>query len=261
MGVVCSAAQQLGSPRVQSGIAGLSYFASFLLGFIAFVYIPFAVKLESLAATIGTLKKSNEVLLRFAVLVDIFLILAELSMISAINSLFSRAQPRLAFMAVLVRFTIVAMICGGILTYGLVHVLIVSKEIWVKSGNAHVRENLLVLLIQLHAQAVYPMECFSSIYCFILGCLIFVGGFVPHRYGVFMIVAGLGHTINSFGCLVYPVESLSPSSFLTTFTSEGLFFFWLLWWGVDDMKWHKQTFKELTFKEAELDSLDSVSHV
>lgn len=89
-------------------------------------------------------------------------------------------------------------------------------------------------------QAMSFLKAFQSIWdkalilfgfhLLVLGYLAFKSGYVPKWLGGFLVLAGLGYSIDGFGKMLSITYSLSISQF--TFIGEVLLIFWLFWKGV-----------------------------
>jgi hypothetical protein len=93
---------------------------------------------------------------------------------------------------------------------------------------------------QLYAQVMLSLGAFRSgwdiglvffgLHLLVLGYLVFTSGYSPKWLGIFVIVAGLGYLVDSFGKILLPSYNLTIASF--TFVGEVLLMFWLLWKGI-----------------------------
>ena len=71
---------------------------------------------------------------------------------------------------------------------------------------------------------------FFGLHLLVLGYLVFTSGYSPKWLGIFVIVAGLGYLVDSFGKILLPSYNLTIASF--TFVGEVLLMIWLLWKGI-----------------------------
>ena len=93
---------------------------------------------------------------------------------------------------------------------------------------------------QLYAQVTLSLGAFRSgwdialvffgLHLLVLGYLVFTSGYSPKWLGIFVIVAGLGYLVDSFGKILLPSYNLTIASF--TFVGEVLLMIWLLWKGI-----------------------------
>jgi hypothetical protein len=93
---------------------------------------------------------------------------------------------------------------------------------------------------QLYAQVMLSLGAFRSgwdiglvffgLHLLVLGYLVFTSGYSPKWLGIFVIVAGLGYLVDSFGKILLPSYNLTIASF--TFVGEVLLMIWLLWKGI-----------------------------
>ncbi len=91
-------------------------------------------------------------------------------------------------------------------------------------------QSQVMFFLNLHNFGVLIAQIFWGLWLFPLGFLVFKSGFVPKILGLFLIIAGFGYVIDSFGKFLSPSYSLTISVF--TFIGEVLFLLWLLIKGV-----------------------------
>jgi hypothetical protein len=76
-------------------------------------------------------------------------------------------------------------------------------------------------------QDIWSMSLlFFGAYLVILGCLAYISGYVPKFVGVFLVIAGIGYLVDSFGALLVANYSLKIGSI--TSVGEVVFMIWLL---------------------------------
>jgi hypothetical protein len=102
-----------------------------------------------------------------------------------------------------------------------------------ESGQA---PSLALLLLKLYAQSFNTSIVFFSLYCLLIGYLIFRSSFMPRILGVGMMVAGLGWLPFLWPPLMH---SLSPYVMLAGI-GEGALVVWLLVKGVNSERWNEQ---------------------
>jgi hypothetical protein len=93
---------------------------------------------------------------------------------------------------------------------------------------------------QLYAQVMLSLGAFRSgwdiglvffdLHLLVLGYLVLTSGYSPKWLGIFVILAGLGYLVDSFGKILLPSYNLTIASF--TFVGEVLLMIWLLWKGI-----------------------------
>lgn len=90
-----------------------------------------------------------------------------------------------------------------------------------------------LLLIHVHSLV------FFGAYCLLIGLLILRSAFLPKFLGALMMLAGLGWLT-----FISPplARSLSPWHYIMGGVGESLFTLWLLFVGVDALKWKQQSF-------------------
>ena len=96
--------------------------------------------------------------------------------------------------------------------------------------------SLALLLLKLYAQSFNTSIVFFSLYCLLIGYLIFRSSFMPRILGVGMMVAGLGWMPFLWPPLMH---SLSPYIMLAGI-GEGALVVWLLVKGVNSERWNEE---------------------
>ncbi len=79
---------------------------------------------------------------------------------------------------------------------------------------------------------------FFGFYCLLIGYLIFRSTFLPKFLGVFMAISGLGWLTFLSSSLA---NSLSPYVYAPGIFGEGVLTLWLVFVGVNEEKWRKQS--------------------
>lgn len=103
--------------------------------------------------------------------------------------------------------------------------------------DAHQRDTLAYLALQLHHNELMVAEIFWGLWLFPFGICVMRSGFIPRVLGVLLMIAGCGYVANAFAELAYP-QYAHLTEQVTTFTNfcEVPIIFWLLIWGAREQK-------------------------
>ncbi len=98
--------------------------------------------------------------------------------------------------------------------------------------DAHQRDALAYLALQLHHQELMVAEIFWGLWLFPFGICVMRSGFIPRFLGILLMIAGFGYVVDAFAELALP-QFVHLTTRLTTFTNfcEVPIIFWLLIWG------------------------------
>ena len=98
--------------------------------------------------------------------------------------------------------------------------------------DAHQRDALAYLALQLHHQELMVAEIFWGLWLFPFGICVMRSGFIPRFLGILLMIAGGGYVVDAFAELAFP-QYVPLTTSLTTFTNfcEVPIIFWLLIWG------------------------------
>ena len=215
-------------------LAGLLYLLSSLVGAPALLYVPGKLIMEGDAAATADRLRASGGLLRLGIASElagfsifVFVALTLYRLFRPVSERHALAMMVLilisipiTFIGVLPEVAALDLAKGGAGAIGSLTAL-----------DAHQRDALAFLCLDLHAKGYSVAEVFWGLWLFPFGVCVIRSGFIPRFLGVLLMIAAFGYLASSASSLVVPqyAHALAPVTKLTAL--ELPIIFWLLIWG------------------------------
>jgi hypothetical protein len=229
------------SPQFYARAIGVLYLIVIVVGFFAYGYVPGKLVSGDAAVTANNIL-THSLLWRAGVLAGLIMVICAIPQLLFEYLLLRSVQRHVALLFVL--FNVISLAIESLSGLGhLAALAIVSGQGSLSGIPVHQLQAWAALAIDLHDSDVNISFLFFGCVCLLYGYLIFRSTFLPRFLGVLMTIAGLCYGANSI--LVFLDLHLLPSSGIPLLLapaglSELILCLWLLIFGVDAPKWHRQ---------------------
>lgn len=226
--------QDMHSNKKTARLAGLLYLLASIPGAFALLYVPGKLVVKGDAAATADRIRASGTLLRmsigaellgFSIFIFVALVLYRLfKPVSerhalAMMVLFLMSAP-ISFLNVLNEVAALDLAGGG------------SGASFLSVIDAHQRDALAYLFLNLHDAGNMVAQIFWGLWLFPFGICVMRSGFIPRFLGILLLIAGPGYVASSVGELVLPQYAPAIGQVTSILTLAELpIIFWLLIWG------------------------------
>ena len=229
------------SPQVYARIGGLAYLIIIVAGAMGEMFIRNKLIVSGDASATTHNIAASPLLWRIGIAGDLAMHVCDLVVGIVYYHLFRRISKNLALLALLFGLIQTAVLVANKLTL-LVPILLLDNADYLKAFSPQQLQALTYLAIKTHGYGFGIGLIFFGFECLIDGYLIFKSGFLPKTLGVLILIAGLCYLLNSFALLLSPAlaDTLFPAVLLPPFIGESAMCLWLIFRGVNLVKWNMQ---------------------
>ena len=229
------------SPQVYARIGGLAYLIIIVAGTMGEMFIRNKLIVSGDASATTHNIAASPLLWRIGIAGDLAMHVCDLVVGIVYYHLFKRISKNLALLALLFGLIQTAVLVANKLTL-LVPVFLLDNADYLKAFSPQQLQALTYLAIKTHGYGFGIGLIFFGFECLIDGYLIFKSGFLPKTLGVLILIAGLCYLLNSFALLLSPAlaDALFPAVLLPPFIGESALCLWLIFRGVNLVKWNMQ---------------------
>lgn len=229
------------SPLAYARTAGILVLVILACAGFGMMYVPSALIVPGDAAATADNIRASEWLFRLGMVSDAVLFLTEIVLVVILYRLFEPVSRTLSLIAAYARLTM-TVIQGFNLVNSFAVLLVLSGAGYLAVFEQMQLDALALLFVDAHGQVIFIWEAFFALHCFVLGYLIYTSGFVPKVLGVLMALAALAYLTESMGNILLPryADVYAAIIGVAAWIGELPFFFWLLFKGVDEKRWHER---------------------
>ena len=229
------------SPRLVARMCGVFYLITILVGVYAEFFVRGSLIVSGDAAATARNIASSEQMWRNGLVADTIGLLAYIVVTFLLYELLKPVNRGISLLAAF--FSLVGCAIGGM--SGLFHL---AALYWL-GGNSYLGvftsaqlQTLAYMSIRLHGLGYQiSIVCFG-VYCALIGYLVFRSGFMPKTIGVLMLLAGICYEVSMFADFISPplARALGDYINLPSLLGEGSLTLWLLFLGVDQVRWKQE---------------------
>lgn len=223
------------SLRHSARIAGFGYLMIFIFSIIAnfFIFEELIVSGDAKATTTNII--ANQSLFRLGIASWIVVVMLDALVAWALYILLKPINESFSLLAACFRLVFVAIFGYSFVNYFSILQLL-SGAAYLNIFETEQVQAQVMLLLNTSYFATRISYVFFGLHILLLGYLILKSGYIPRILGIFLIVAGCGYLIDSFGNFVSSAYSKNHSAFLIfvllpALISELSFTFWLIFKG------------------------------
>jgi len=233
------------SPKKLARIAGILYLLIIVLaGFSEGVVRSSIIVHGDAAATAGNILKS-EMLFRIGFVSDLIAFMSDLAVSILLYVLLKPVNHTLSLMAAAFRLVAHPAIAGLNLLNQFSVLTLVSGAGYLSAFETEQLQALVLYFLNTHHSGYLIGGAFFGIHLLLLGYLVFKSDYLPRLIGIFLLVAGCGYLIESFGNFLFPylggilIWFVAIPAIIAEVSLTG----WLITKGVRINVWNSQLFK------------------
>jgi uncharacterized protein DUF4386 len=222
------------STKKTARLAGLLYLVSSIPGVFALLYVPEKLVVRGDATATADRIRASGTLFRMGIGAELLGFTLFIFVALVLYRLFKPVSPEPAlWMMVLI------LLSTPISFLGIVNEVAALKLVGGVGGvdflsalDAHQRDALAYLFLNLHAQGFLVAQVFWGLWLFPFGICVIRSGFIPRILGVLLMIAGCGYIASSLADLVFPQYAHAVHQVTRILNLAELpIIFWLLIWG------------------------------
>ena len=226
------------SPKTYARIGGVLYLVIIALGLFGEVFIRDRLIVSGDAAATAANISSMELLWRFGIAAELFLLSCAVILTWILFILLRPAGADLVWLAVF--FNLVSMALEAVIQLSFVAALFpLGQGAYLTAFTPQQLSIMAHLSARLYGYGFGVSLVFFAGYCLVMGYLIFRSDYLPRALGVLLQIAGLCYLTNSFALFLAPdfQNRIFPTILAPTFIGELSLALWLSLKGLDAAKW------------------------
>jgi hypothetical protein len=227
--------QDMDSNKKTARLAGLLYLLASIPGAFALLYVPGKLVVPGDAAATAERIRSSPGLLRMGIGAELLGFSLFIFVALVLYRLFKPVSQRHA-LAMMVLFLVSAPISFLNVVNEIAALDLVGGAggaNFLSAIDAHQRDALAYLFLNLHDTGNMVAQIFWGLWLFPFGICVLRSGFIPRVLGVLLLIAGPAYIASSVGELVLPQYAPAIGKVTSVLTLAELpIIFWLLIWGV-----------------------------
>lgn len=222
---------QLSSLKKTARTAGLWYLCLIIIGIYGLRFVAGQIRVAGNMAATAQNIITHEFLFRTGVasnlagnLIFLFLVLAFYKLLKQVNERQAKLMVILVILQIPISFVVELLNFTS---------LLILKGEAIPSINPAQKQDMAILLLNMHNYGLNVLEIFWGIWLIPLGQLVYKSGFIHRIIGVLLIVGGIAYMADSFTYLLFPAYDavVSPFAILASL-GEIAIMLWLLIVGV-----------------------------
>ncbi len=225
----------MNSEKRMARITGILYLVIFIANMsVAFLISPSLNDPGNAAATANNIMAS-EGLFRMGIVGYLFVFLSDLGVAVLLYSLLKSVNQPLALVAMIARLLQTAVHGVNLINY-FFPLLLLSGADYLTVFEPAQLDALVLLFLNVHHYGVLISEAFFALALLVGGYLVYKSELFPNIFGIFMVIAGVGYVMDSFGIFLLPNAEaiIAQIMFVMAVLGELPFTLWLLIKGVKD---------------------------
>ena len=228
------------SPNFYARIGGFAYLFIIIAGALGELFIRNTLLVQGNAAATANNIAASPLLWRMGIAGDLLMHVCDLIVAIVYYKLLRPVNKDLALLAVFFGLIQTAVLVAN--KMNMVMPLLLQNADYLKAFTQEQLQAWAYLSVKSHSYGFGIGLIFFGFECLIDGYLIFRTGYLPKVLGVMIQIAGLCYLINSFALILAPAlaNRISPAILLPPFVGELSICLWLIFKGVNLMKWNER---------------------
>lgn len=228
------------SPNFYARIGGLAYLFIIIAGAFGELFIRNKLLVQGNAAATANNIAASPLLWRVGIAGDLLMHVCDLIVAIVYYKLLRPINKDLALLAVFFGLIQTAVLVAN--KMNMVMPLLLENADYLKAFTAEQLQAWAYLSVKAHGYGFGIGLIFFGFECLIDGWLIIKSGYLPKVLGVMIQIAGLCYLINSFALILAPklANTISPAILLPPFVGELSICLWLIFKGVNLVKWNER---------------------
>jgi len=229
------------SPQIYARIGGVLYLIIIVTGLFGEAFVRDRLIVSGDAASTAANIVSHELLWRFHIAAELFLLICAVALLSILFALLRPVSRDLALLAAF--FNLISIGIEAATTMYLVESLFpLGNAGYLKAFTPEQLYTIATLSLKSHAYGFSVSLIFFGCFCIIIGHLIFRSVYLPKTIGILMQIAGACYLTNSFALILSPAVAnrLFPAILVPAFIGEASLCIWLLVKGVNVKQWEER---------------------
>lgn len=229
------------SPQRYARIGGLAYLFIIIAGAFGEVFVRQKLFVSGNAVATANNIAASPMLWRIGMAGDLLMHVCDLIVTIVYYKLLKPINKDLAILAVFFGLIQTAVLVANKMNL-LMPVFLLSDAEYLKVFSTQQLQTWSYLSVKAHDYGFGVGLIFFGFECLIDGYLIIRSGYLPKILGVFVQVAGVCYLVNSFGMILFPklINAISPAILLPPFVGELSICLWLIFKGVNLVKWNER---------------------
>lgn len=226
------------SVQTYARIAGILLLVSLVAGGFGEAYVPSRLIVSGDAAATAKNIIASHSLFRLGFAAYLVEALCDIGLTLVLYVLLRPVSKNVALLAVFFRLLGTGLFAVAELFY-FAPVLILGGASYLKTFSPDQLNSLALLSLKLYGYGAGIFIGFYGIASILLGCLMFLSGYLPRILGALMALGGIGFALSNFAFVLAPAYA-SPALLLPTIVAALALTVWLLVRGVDVSKWQEK---------------------
>lgn len=228
------------SPQLYARIGGLAYLFIIIAGATGELFIRNTLLVQGNAAATANNIAASPLLWRIGIAGDLLMHVCDLIVAIVYYKLLRPVNRDLALLAVFFGLIQTAVLVAN--KMNMVMPLLLENADYLKAFTSEQLQAWTYLSVKSHGYGFGIGLIFFGFECLIDGWLIIRSGYLPKVLGVMIQIAGLCYLVNSFALILAPklANTLSPAILLPPFVGELSICLWLIFKGVNLVKWNER---------------------
>jgi hypothetical protein len=213
-------------------IAGLLYVLMCMPTPYALIYVPSHIMVDGNATATTNNILAHEFFFRLSIVSQFFSMIIFVLLAFALYRLFEQVDGRNA--KLLVTFVVVQVPMVFLFELFNFTSLMIAKGEILRAVQIEQKENLVMLLLNIHSYGIMTLEIFWGLWLIPFGQLVYKSGFIPRIFGFCLFIGGIGWVSDSVTFLLFPAYHPFVSRYIMVIGAIGEFpiILWLLINGV-----------------------------
>ena len=229
------------SPQRYARIGGLAYLFIIIAGAFGEVFVRQKLFIAGNPAATANNIAASPMLWRVGMAGDLLMHVCDLIVTIVYYKLLKPVNKDLAILAVFFGLIQTAVLVANKMNL-FMPVFLLSDAEYLKVFSTQQLQTWSYLSVKAHDYGFGVGLIFFGFECLIDGYLIIRSGYLPKILGVFVQFAGVCYLVNSFGMILFPklINAISPAILLPPFVGELSICLWLIFKGVNLVKWNER---------------------
>lgn len=234
------------SPQLYARIGGLAYLFIIIAGAFGELFIRNKMLVPGNAALTADNIAASPLLWRIGIAGDLLMHVCDLIVTIVYYKLLKPVNKDLALLAVLFGMIQTAVLVANKMNL-MMPIFLLDNAGYLKAFTAEQLQAWSYLSVKAHGYGFGIGLIFFGFECLIDGYLILKSGYLPKLLGMLIQIAGLCYLINSFALILAPrlANQISPAILLPPFVGELSICLWLIFKGVNLVKWNERVLTNL----------------
>ena len=226
--------EKITSLKKTARVAGMLYLAIVFTSLYAHIYVPLQIWVNGDAAATANNILANEFLFRTCIVISLVEVIILLFLVLVLHRLFKQVNDHLARLMVALAGVQIP-IAFVLSAFKLTSLMILKGEVASTFSSAQ-PPDLAILFLEITRYGGMPLELLSGLWLFPFGMLVYRSRFIPHIFGVLLMIAGVGYMVDSFTFMLIPNYHAytQVATLLFSGIGEVSIILWLLIKGVKD---------------------------